>query len=183
MFPPGVLISMFNASILALVLQCGTTAAAAIIIVFTPTVGFGCRSLGYTIYAGISIVILLLTIISTISARISETRSEHSTVVKSFTASIAIALRRTCLLLACINAVGLIVLSCFQFTHFLDNCYCNASVIGRGTDSHLIIIYEGWTSTMRTAWISATTLAAASMAIYMIYLWLISALPTEIDRL
>jgi hypothetical protein len=82
---------------------------------------------------------LFLTIISTIFARISETRDENPPRRQTgFTAFIAIALRRISLLLAFINATGLIVLSCFQFSHFLDNCYCNASVIGRGTDSYII---------------------------------------------
>ena len=176
---------MFNASIFALVIQCGTTAAAAIIIVFTPTVGLGCRSTGYVIYGGLSIVILFLTIVSTIFARLSETRLGKTTVfsIKGLTAFIAITLRRISLLLAFINSTGLIVLSCFQFSHFLDNCYCNASVLGRGTDSYIIISYVGWISTMRTARIAATALAGGSMAIFMIFLWLMSALPSEVDYL
>jgi len=182
-FPQGALVSMFSASVFALILQCGTTAAAAIIVVFTPTVGLGCRSLGYIIYGGIAIIILFLTIISTVFARISETRGERSLTVKGFTAFIAIALRRISLLLALINTTGLLVVSCFQFSHFFDSCYCNASVLGRGADSHIIIYYEGWVSTMRTARIAATTLAAAAMAVYMIFLWLMSALPAEIDYL
>ena len=103
--------------------------------------------------------------------------------IKGLTAFVAIALRRISLLLAFVNATGLIILSCFQFSHFLDNCYCNASVIGRGTDSYIIISYVGWISTMRTARIAATVLAAASMAIFMIFLWLMSALPSDIDYL
>jgi len=176
---------MFNASIFALVLQCGTTAAAAIIIIFTPTVGLGCRSLGYVIYGGTAILILFLTIISTLFARISETRVGQATVfsIKGPTAFIAIALRRIALLLAIINATGLIMLSCFQFAHFLDNCYCNASVIGRGANSYMIISYVGWISTMRTARIAATILAAGSMTAFMVFLWLVSALPTDIDNL
>jgi len=184
-FPPGALTSMFYASILALVLQCGTTAAAAIIIVFTPTVGLGCRSLGYVIYGVTSLLIMFFIIISTICVRISETRVGPSNTfsVKNLTAFTAIALRRLSLLLALINATGLVVLSCFQFSHFLDNCYCNASVVGRGTDSFIIISFGEWISTMRTARVSATILAAASMAIYMFSLWLLNSPPVEIDRL
>jgi len=128
---------------------------------------------------------LFLTIISTLFARISETRLGQRTVfsIKGFTAFIAIALRRIALLLAFINATGLVMLSCFQFSHFLDNCYCNASVIGRGTNSYMIISYVGWISTMRTARIAATALAAGSMSIFMIFLWLMSALPSEIEYL
>ena len=168
---------MFWAVIPALILQCGTTAAAAIIIVFTPTVGLGCRSLGYIIYGGTAVLIMFLAIISTIFARISETRVGPSTIVKGFTAFIAITLRRVYFLLALLNSTGLIVLSCFQFSHFLDNCYCNASVIGRGQGSYVIIILGGWVSTMRTARIAGTALSAASMAVYMIFLAVTSAPP------
>jgi len=174
---------MFNASIFALILQCGTTIAAVIIMVFTPTIGLGCRSLGYLINGGTALLILFLTIVSTVLARISETRHEQSTIVKSLTAFIAIALRRISLLLAFINTTGLIVMSCFQFSYFLRNCYCNASVIGRGTDSYAVASYEGWVSTMRNARIVGTVLAVTCMAIYMTSLWLMSALPAEIRYL
>jgi len=160
---------------MALVLQCGTTAAATIIIVFTPTVGLGCRSLGYIIYGGVAIIVMFLNIISTIFARISETREDRFTVVKGFTSFIAIALRRISFLLALINGTALIVLSCFQFSHFLDNCYCNGSVLSRGTDSYVIVFYNGSVTTMRNSRIVGTVLSGFVMAIYMVFLWLMSA--------
>ena len=171
---------MFKALIPALILQCGTTAAAIIIIVFTPTIGLGCRSLGYTIYGGTAILVLFLAITSTIFVRISETRTNSSTIIKGFTKFIAITLRKVSHSLAFINAIGLILISCFQFSHFLDNCYCNASVIGRGTDSYIVVSLEGWISTMRISRIAATVLSAVSMAVYMIFLWVMNSLPTEI---
>jgi riboflavin transporter FmnP len=88
-----------------------------------------------------------------------------------------------------LNATGLIVLSCFQVSRFLENCYCDASVVGHGVDSYIIISFEGGAptrsrdSTMRTSRIVATILAATTMAIYMIFLRLMSALPAEIDYL
>jgi len=174
---------MFKATILALVLQCGTAAAAIIIVAFTPRVGLGCRSLGYIIYAGVSVLIMFLTIISTIFARIAETRGESPPVVKRVTGFIAGILHRTCLLLAFVNTAGLIVVSCFQFSHFLDNCYCNASVIGRGVESYMIIVYEGSTTTMRNSRIAAVVISAGSVIMYMGSLWLSSALPGNIDDL
>jgi hypothetical protein len=170
---------MFNASVAALTLQCGITAAAAGIVIFTPTIGLGCRSLAYIIYGGLSIVIMYLSMISTILARISETRKETSAFVKSLTKFFAIAIRRICLLLALLNMAGLILISCLQFSNFLDNCYCNASVLGRGTDSYIIISYFGWLNTMRTARIIATAVAGGSMFVFMVFLWLMSALPAH----
>jgi hypothetical protein len=126
---------MINAVIMALILQCGTTAAATIIMFFTPPTGFGCHSLAYLLYGGIAIIIMFLSIISTVIARISEIRDTAA--VKGSTAFIAIALRRISLSLAFANATGLIVFSCLQFFNLLDNCFCNASVIGRGADSYI----------------------------------------------
>jgi len=175
---------MFGATILALILQCGTTVSATVIIVYTPTVGIGCRSLGYTIYGGIALLILFLTITSTIFARISETRRGSSAFsIKTVTAFIATALRKISLSLAFVNATGLIVLSCFQFSHFLDNCYCNSSVLGRGTDSYMIVSYEGWITTMRTTRIVGTVLSATSMAVYMIFISSLSSFPSGVNHL
>ena len=172
---------MFKALIPALILQCGTTVAAIIIIVFTPTTGLGCRSLGYTLYGATAILILFLAIISTILVRVSETRDDkRSPIVKSFTAYTAITLRRVARSLAFINATGLVVISCLQFSHLIDNCYCNASVIGRGTGSYILVSLEGWISTMRTSRVVGTVLSAASMAIYMIFLRVFNSLPSEI---
>ena len=173
---------MFKASIFALILQCGTTAAAVIIVAFTPTIGLGCRSLAYVIYGGIAVLILFLTIISTISSWISENSVEEPTTfsTKALTRFIAISLRRSCLLLAFVNATGLIVLSSLQFSSFLDNCYCNGSVTGHGVDTYIIISFEGWIHTMRTSRVLATVLAAVTMSIYMFFLWLVSSLPEDL---
>ena len=126
-----------------------------------------------------SLLVLFLTIASTLLARISETCGDGPGVVKRFTASIAVGFRRTSLLFAYINAVGLIFFTFLQLSSFLDSCYCNASVIGRGTDSYVLATYEDWTSTMRASRVAATVLTVASMTTYMTFLWITSAPPLE----
>ena len=168
---------MFNAFILALVLQFGIGATATIIVVFTPTIGLGCRSLGYVMYGTLSIIILALTVTSTIFARISETREGGSPLVKDYTGSVAIALRRISLLLATVNMTGLILLSCLQLSNVLDNCYCNSSVVGRGKGSYIVISYYGWVSMVRTVRAVAIALAGISTFIYMGFLWIVSRPP------
>ena len=153
------------------------------ITILTPTIGVGCRSLGYLLYGGTSIIIMLLTIISTILARISETRNEKSTILRGFTASIAIALRRASLFLAYVNATGLIILSCLLLSNSLDNCYCMGKVIENGTDSYITVIYEGWVPMMKNSRIAATVLATTCMTIYITFVWIISALPADVDLL
>ena len=165
---------MLKAAVFALLLQIGITSAAVVVIVFTPTVGLGCRSLGYIIYGGVSIIILFLTIVSTILARISETRQDESPYIKSITAFFAIVLRWICYLLALINSVGLITLSCFQFSNFLANCYCNSSVIGDGKSTYIAIVLKDWIPMMRKYRAAGVTIAAGSISIFMVVLRLIS---------
>ena len=105
---------------------------------------------------------------------------DGSPIVKTLTAVIAIAIRTTSRSLTFINATGLIVISCLQFSHLVDNCYCNTSVIGSGTGSYILASLEGWIFTMRTSRITGTVLSAASMAIYMVFLWVFNSLPSEI---
>ena len=145
---------MFSAAAFALILQCGVTGAAAIIIMFTPTVGLGCRSLGYIVYGGLAIVIMFLTMLSTILARISETREDKSHFVKGVTAFFAISIRRICYLLA--------------------NCYCNSSVLGRGTNTYIVIFLKDWVSTMKRARFIGIATAAGSISFFMVFLRLFS---------
>ena len=168
---------MFRAAVFALLLQCGITGAAVVIIVYTPTIGLGCRSLGYTAYGVIAILIMFLTIISTILARISE--KGESRPVKSVTAFFAIALRWICYSLALVNSVGLIVLSCIQFSNFFNTCYCNSSVIGRGTNTYIVIILQDWIPTMKHTRAIGIGTAATSIFIFMVALGLISSQPEE----
>jgi hypothetical protein len=166
---------------MAIILQCGTAAAATIIIVFTPPLGLECRSIGYIAYAVLAIVVMFFNMISTIFARISETREKISTFAKGFTAFIAISFRWISIWLAVINGVGLIALCCFQFSHFLDNCYCNASVLGRGPQSYIVVVFDGSTATMTNTRLIAVLLSAVVMAIYMFALRLVSSLPKDLD--
>jgi len=165
---------------MALVLQCGTSAAATIIIVFTPPIGLECRSLGYIAYGVLGSVIMFITIISTIFARISETRKKESATLKSFTAFIAISFRWISFFLALINGVGLIALCCLQFSHFLDNCYCNATVLGRGVDSYMVILYDGSVLLMRNSRLAAVLLSGTVMFIYMVFLRVMTILPNDL---
>ena len=140
---------MIYAAIFALILQCGITGAATIIIVYTPTIGLGCRSLGYTAYGGLAIIIMFLTMFSTVLARIWETRKDnHYFLLKWIAMPLAITIRCTCLVLAFLNSVGLIALSCLQFSNFLSNCYCNSSALSNGTNAYVVVTLTDWITTM-----------------------------------
>ena len=142
-----------------------------------------CRALGYALSGGIPILILFLTIISTISARIAETRNKLSAIaVKAPTFFIAITLRWFCLSLAIANAVGMILLCCLQFSNYLETCYCNASVLGRGADSFVIISPEGSMLQILVSRISAIGLAGVIMAIFVFSFRGMTVIPEDIVK-
>jgi len=166
---------------MALILQCGTTIGSTLIIVLTPPFGLECYSPGYVAYGTIGIDIMFLSIISTIFARISETRKE-SAATKGFTAFIAIALRRTSFLLALANGAGLIVSSCLQFSHLLDSCYCNARVLTHGASSYIIVFYDGPIGAMRYLRFVAILISGISIFTYMVFLRLVTMLPHRLNE-
>ena len=166
---------MAYAAFLALLLQFGTTGAATIIIIYTPTVGLGCRSLGYIFYGGVAIIIMFLTIFSTILARISETRGDKSPLVKRVTAFFAVFIRYTCRALAILNAVGIIALCCLQFSNLLDNCYCNSRVLGKGTNAYITITDTKLIPRMDDVRAYGVVTALASISLFIICLQLISS--------
>ena len=200
---------MTYAAILGLLLQFGTTGAAVIIIIYTPRTGLGCRSLGYLIYGGVAIIIMFLTILSTILARISEVCKDKSSLPhtpevredksplphtsevredksppahtsevhedKSFLWFAMIAVRCTCLVLAVLNSVGLIVMSCLQFSNALDTCYCNASVLGNGTNTYIIVIVTELIDTMWYARAYGVGTAVGSISAFIISLRFVSS--------
>ena len=158
---------MIFAAISGLLLQFGTTGAAMIIIIYTPRTGLGCRSLGYLIYGWIAITIMFFTIFSTAFARISEIRN-----YKSFAKMLIIATRCACFVLAFINSVGLIVLSCLQFSNVLDTCYCNASVLGNGANTYIVVILTELVDMMWNARVYGVGTAVGSIVALIISLGL-----------
>ena len=65
-------------------------------------------------------------------------------------------------------------MSCFQFSNFLANCYCNSSVIGDGKSTYIAIVLKDWIPMMRKYRAAGVTIAAGSISIFMVVLRLIS---------
>ena len=182
-FPQGALTSMVVASTSALIFQCGTTAAATLITSSTSEPGIWCRTVGYILYGVMAVAVMFLTILSTISARISQTRVERSTTVRGVAAFTASALRRISFVLAFANAALLILCSVLPNSGVLSTCYCSAARIDRGMDSYIIVAVWELPPRGEIPRIVATVLSVACMASYMIFLWITSASPKETEYL
>ena len=185
---PDVWSRMLNASLAALMLQWGTAGAAIIIIWFTPTVGLGCRSGSYLVYAGASTLTWILLMASSIlthslaypTVPISHPSStdkpcsdndelfhpgqQQWSHLRSFVRLLAITFRRSGKLLAAGNAIWIILSCVLQFGGFYDRCYCNSSVTGLKSGAYDIIIADA--SVLLGPWIGGVALACGSAAVF-----------------
>ncbi|KAH7924101.1 hypothetical protein BV22DRAFT_533278 [Leucogyrophana mollusca] len=171
---PGIFFRMFLASLLPLALQWGTTGAAILALWFTPTTKLGCRSLSYLVYGALSTVVWMLLALSSIlghysaSCRPRESRY-HVPVAVRMAKVLAQVLRWSGKALAIVNAIGIIASSIFQFSSFYDTCYCDGSVMGRGTSGAYVLLTETSLPNlgqMKAAWIGALCLASVCAMLF-----------------
>jgi hypothetical protein len=176
--PSGVWRRIFVASVFALGLQWGTTGSAAIIVIFTPTIGLGCRSGTYILYGIVSTMIWLMLLLSSYLAHYAKVRHERG-VSRSGLNSVTVAkglatfLRRLSILAASCNTLCIILACVFQFSDFYSTCYCNSSVLGRGGGYAYIIIAPGYHfDHMEVAWIGGIVLAGGCVFVFLFFLHL-----------
>jgi hypothetical protein len=124
------------ASFAALLLQWGTAGAAVIIRWYTPTVGLGCRSGSYLIYAAVSTDLGVACYIQYSYPRHlsphrhwSLSRPSESVQYRNVARFLAITLRRLGKLLAACNAIWIVLGCLLQFGNFYNWCYCNSCAI------------------------------------------------------
>ncbi|EGO28915.1 hypothetical protein SERLADRAFT_381157, partial [Serpula lacrymans var. lacrymans S7.9] len=78
---PGIFTRMCISSLMPLLLQWGTIAAALAGIIYTPPTGLGCRSLGYLLYGVVSTLVWLLLVVSGVFAHYASHRPKTTSTV------------------------------------------------------------------------------------------------------
>jgi hypothetical protein len=133
--------------------------------------GLGCRSAAYLLYAILSTIVWMLLLTSSILTHYCSVCRYDGLIISDWSRDVArqlsIIFRRLGKVIAAFNAV-LIVLACiFQFGNFFDRCFCNSSVFSlRSYAYNVIALVPDDISVLRTAWVSAVCLAAASATVY-----------------
>ncbi|KAJ7148638.1 hypothetical protein C8R43DRAFT_512551 [Mycena crocata] len=173
---PDVLSRFLVSSLLALALTWSTTGAAVIVVWFTPTTGLGCRSGAYILYGAVSTLVWMILVASSALAHYSTQTSVDVlgdpvyTRATRVTALLSIVLRRVGKVLAAINAVWIVLACILQFSSFFDRCYCNSSVLGRGSFAYDVIqLVPTDISTMKAAWIGGVALAAGCSILFIVF--------------
>jgi len=179
----GMFSRMFVASLLPLALQWATTGAAVLVVYFTPTVGLGCRSLGYLIYGAFATLIWVMLVVSSILSHYASSysdrpRSPFSSITICLVKVASNLLRRGGKFVAIVNALGIIAAGMLQFTNVYDNCYCNSSVLGRGAqNAYSIVVFDdsdfGQT---KGAWFGGLALAGSACLGFIFYMTLLTDL-------
>ncbi|KAF9233589.1 hypothetical protein BU15DRAFT_53665, partial [Melanogaster broomeanus] len=169
---PGIFLRMILASLVTLAMQWGTTGAAVLTVWFTPTTELGCRSLGYLIYGASSTVAWFLLILSSLLAHYA--RPNVGTARRPKWLAMVRCLRWAGKSLAAVNAVFIVTISVFQYANVFDRCYCNSSVLGRGTDAFSIIVILGRdVAQTRAAWIGGFALASLCSFFFVGFIYLL----------
>ncbi|KAF7314373.1 hypothetical protein MKEN_00910000 [Mycena kentingensis (nom. inval.)] len=172
----GVFTLFVIASLAAFALQWATSGASILIVFFTPTVGLGCRSFAYTLYAGTATFVWMLLVLSSFLAhyataypRGTPPRSPHIVA-----RHVAITLRRVAKLLATLNAGFIIVTFFAQFANRFDSCYCNADVLGLRKRAHIVMVLLGPDiARMKAAWVGGIALAVIFSGAWLGFIYVI----------
>ncbi|KAG2151539.1 hypothetical protein DEU56DRAFT_555464 [Suillus clintonianus] len=179
----GMFYRMFVASLLPLALQWATTGAAVLVVYFTPTVGLGCRSLGYLVYGALATTIWAMLVVSSIFSHYASSYSDRPrSPLSSMTTRIARVLSNLLRWggksLAILNALWIIAAGMLQFTSIYDNCYCNSSVLGRGAQyAYDIVVTDGLDlNQTKAAWFGALALGGSTAFGFICYMSLLTDL-------
>ena len=176
--PSGVWKRIFVASAFALGLQWATTGSAALIVIFTPTTGLGCRSGAYILYGIVSTMIWASSLLSSYLAHRAKLLHDRGNAPHSgfnsanFTKGLATFFRRLSMFAAFCNTIAIILACVFQFSNVFSTCYCNSSVLGRGDQTYNIITKYDY-GPMKGAWIGGVVLAGGSVALFLFFLHLV----------
>ncbi|KAF7316372.1 hypothetical protein MIND_00156000 [Mycena indigotica] len=175
------------AAVAGLTLQWSTIGGSIIIVYYSPTVGFGCRSTAYLLYAAVATVVWVLLVASAFLAHYAispRAGPRHSTYHKA-AEHISIYCRRAAKLLATLNSVWIVVMLLLQFSGFLDRCYCNSDVIGLGRRAYdVMVLLPSDIPNMKAAWVSGILLAVVCTIVWLLFLNLmVDPLPRPHTRL
>ena len=177
--PLGMWKRIFIASVFALGLQWGTTSSAVITVIFTPTSGLGCRSGIYILYGIVSTMIWLTLLLSSYLAHCAKVWRDSGVIPNAgfnsanLAKNLATFLRRLSITAAGCNALSIVLACVFQFSDFYSTCYCNSSVLGRGSrHAYYIIAASNNYDQMKGGWIGGVVLAGGCVVLFLFFLLL-----------
>jgi len=176
----GIFKRMVTASFLALMLQWGSTGSAIIIALYTPTIGFGCRSSSHLLYGIISTIVWLLMTLSSILGQLSSNFPNDiyqlggpvgPRLGQRLSASAAVALYRCGKVLATMNAIWSICISVLHFSNVFNSCFCNSSVFRDGFDRALITMSADPEDVSDT-WTGGVILSLVTASAFVGFIWM-----------
>jgi len=175
---PNVFSRMAIASSLAMALQWGTAGSAIVVAWFTPTIGLGCRSASYIVYAVLSTIVWILLVSSSILTHYAtmEPLNHWEQPVKDWIIRAArltsIFLRRLGKTIATLNSIWIFISCMFQLSNSYDRCYCNGDVFWlQGRAYNVIQLVADDLAGMKGAWLGGVFLAAGVVVIYVGFVW------------
>jgi len=154
--PSRVITHIIVASMMAVLIQWGTTGPAILIAYLTPAKGLGCRSGGYLFYGSFATIVWFCLLASMLLSHAVMLRYQEVLIQNpgirfkdhnrgwalSILCGAAVITRHLGKLIAVLNAVWLILSSFFELTGVYESCWCNADLLGMGD--------KGWVFLFKT---------------------------------
>ncbi|RPD78553.1 hypothetical protein L226DRAFT_503087 [Lentinus tigrinus ALCF2SS1-7] len=174
---------MILASIAALSLQWGTTGAAILVVYFAPTVGLGCKSGAFALYAAVATFVWLLMVSSSFlahhacpNAHRSDQPSDKVPTTSMFVAgTLAVVFRRLGKFVASLNAIWIVFANVAEFSNLFDNCWCNSNVLTLGPARAYNVIQATTADlgAMKAGWIGGVVLGTGSSVFFILCIHLL----------
>jgi hypothetical protein len=169
------------ASIAGLSLQWGTAGAAVMSVYYTPTVGIGCRSLIWLVYAGVSTLVWAMLVVSSFlanrvrrdSGHVGKTKFRYQWRKKSIEL-VSKVLRDLGKLLAISNAFAVVCTSLAHFANVFKTCYCNSAVIGLGKRAGYFIFWVPGSLNLLVPWVGGVVMGLSTAVLYFMFLVVLS---------
>jgi hypothetical protein len=133
--------------------------------------GLGCRVISYIIYASLSTLIWFFIILSAWASYLYSKRTVCDNLREAYK-HIALFFRYTANMIAILNTFVLMMAGLFQFSGVYGNCYCDASVLGKGANKAYNIVIPTNAQNLSKIWAVAVGFAGLSVGLYLWWIWL-----------
>ena len=162
------------ASLIAILVQWGTTGPSIMIAYLTPTIGLGCRSGSYLLYGGLATLVWVLMVMSSLQSHALMLRCQAGIKPKGLLPILYVFTRVAGYILAASNAAWLVLSSIFELSGYFDGCFCNSDFLS--------LRHNGWILLFKKAddlapyaektWVGGIAFGAVICFIATLIMWL-----------
>ncbi|KAJ7596010.1 hypothetical protein C8J56DRAFT_1022428 [Mycena floridula] len=152
-------------AVMACIFQWTSVGSAVFAAWMTPAVGLGCHSGSFIVYGALSTFAFFMILVGEVLQQFYHPTTSHLRVHKSM-GFFALVCRRIGKITAWSNAIIFIVVDILAFANVLDNCYCDSSVMGLGSDHGYNLLIYNPSMDILSWWVGAVIVSTISAIVF-----------------